>query len=298
MASFTSAVAVSGPVGTRLRAYITLTKPRIIELLLVTTVPSMVVAAEGWPGLGLATATLVGGSLSAAGANAINQVLERNVDARMRRTSSRPLPRGAITPRGALRFGVGLGVGGFVWLWRLVNLPSALLATSALLFYVLVYTAWLKRATTQNIVIGGAAGAVPVLVGWAAVTGSLAGPAWLLYAIVFFWTPPHFWALALHHVEDYRRAGIPMLPVVRGEAATRSQMLAHSGLMAAATLLLIPAAGMGPLYTVAAVALGAVFFHRARRTGRGRSTPLEMFRFSVVYLTVLFVAIAMDVLVR
>ena len=298
MPAFSSPVSAVRPVGVTIRAYVALTKPRIVELLLATTVPSMVLAAEGWPGLALVAATLVGGSLSAAGANAINQVMERDVDARMRRTSARPLPSGTVPPRHALMFGVGLGAGGFFWLWRLVNLPSALLATSALLFYVLVYTAWLKRSTTQNIVIGGAAGAVPVLVGWTAVNEALSGPAWVLFAVVFFWTPPHFWALALHHVEDYRRAGIPMLPVVRGETATRRQMLVHGVVTVAATLLLVPVAAMGPLYTVTAVVLGGLLLHRIRRIGGGRRRPIETFRFSVVYLTVLFAAVAVDAFVR
>ncbi|HEY5727125.1 MAG TPA: heme o synthase, partial [Acidimicrobiia bacterium] len=202
--------------GDRVRAYVELTKPRIIELLLITTVPAMIVAAEGWPGLGLIMATLVGGTLSAAGANTLNQVLDRDIDRVMRRTASRPLPTDRVTPGHAVVFGMALGIAGFAWLWATTNLLAAVLSTAGLAFYVLVYTMWLKRTTTQNIVIGGAAGAVPPLVGWAAVTGSLALPAWFMFAIVFYWTPPHFWALSLRYRDDYAAAGVPMMPVVVG----------------------------------------------------------------------------------
>lgn len=283
---------------TTVGAYLALTKPRIIELLLITTIPAMFLAEGGWPGLGLMVATLIGGTLSAGGANAINQVLERDIDGLMRRTRARPLPQGAVDPVRATVFGVSLGMAGFLWLWWTVNLPSALLATAAFCFYVLVYTVLLKRSTPQNIVIGGAAGAVPVLVGWTAVTGTLAPPAWILFAIVFFWTPPHFWALALHHKEDYRRAGIPMLPVVGGERATRRQMIAHTAAMIVATIALVPVAPMGPLYTITALILGAMFVVAVLRVGTTRRSGLELFRFSITYLTVLFSAMAVDALLR
>lgn len=281
----------------RLRAYVALTKPRIIELLLVTTVPAMMLAYRGWPGLGLVAATLIGGSLCAGGANALNQALEGDIDSRMRRTSARPLPQGDLPPGHALGFGVVLGVTGFLILWMAANLLAATLAAGALGFYVLVYTIWLKRLTPQNIVVGGAAGAVPTLVGWAAVTGSLAGSAWLLFAVVFFWTPPHFWALALHHVKDYRRAGIPMLPVVRGPEATRVQMLAHTVFTVLASVALILVADMGPAYSVTAIVLGGVFMWQVWGVTRDRRRPMVTFRVSIWYLTILFGAVAIDALV-
>lgn len=286
------------PRGAELRAYVVLTKPRIIELLLVTTIPAMMLAEGGWPGISLVVATLLGGTLSAGGANAINQALEGDVDARMRRTSTRPLPRGDVSPGRALTFGIALGIGGFLILWATSNLLAASLAAAALGFYVVVYTLWLKRRTTQNIVIGGAAGAVPALVGWAAVTDSLASPAWMLFAIVFFWTPPHFWALALRHEKDYRRAGIPMLPVVHGPDATRAQMIAHTILAVTASLALIPVAGMGPTYWLAAIVLGIVFLQQVWKVTGDRRRPMAAFRFSVWYLSVLFAAVAIDVLLK
>lgn len=286
------------PRGAELRAYVVLTKPRIIELLLVTTIPAMMLAEGGWPGISLVVATLLGGTLSAGGANAINQALEGDVDARMRRTSTRPLPRGDVSPGRALTFGIALGIGGFLILWATSNLLAASLAAAALGFYVVVYTLWLKRRTTQNIVIGGAAGAVPALVGWAAVTDSLASPAWMLFAIVFFWTPPHFWALALRHEKDYRRAGIPMLPVVHGPDATRAQMIAHTILAVTASMALIPVAGMGPTYWLAAIVLGIVFLQQVWKVTGDRRRPMAAFRFSVWYLSVLFAAVAIDVLLK
>lgn len=284
--------------GGGLRAYVALTKPRIIELLLVTTVPAMMLAYRGWPGLGLVIATLIGGSLCAGGANAINQALEGDIDARMRRTSARPLPTGVVSPDRALGFGVVLGAAGFLILWTAANLMAATLAAGALGFYVLVYTMWLKRLTPQNIVIGGAAGAVPTLVGWVAVTGALAGSSWLLFAVVFFWTPPHFWALALHHVKDYRRAGVPMLPVVRGSEATRVQMLAHTVLTVLASMALVPVADMGPAYSLTAIVLGVVFMWQVWGVTRNRHRPMVTFRFSIWYLTILFAAVAIDALVN
>src|SRR6476661_3015602 len=212
----------------RMAAYVALTKPRIIALLLVTTVPAMVVAERGMPPTWLILATLVGGTLAAAGANATNMVIDRDIDKLMRRTSRRPLVTGEITPRNALIFAIALEVAAAVWLSLVVNPLSAALAIAATLFYVLVYTIWLKRTSVQNIVIGGAAGAVPVLVGWSAVTGSLAWPALVMFLIVFFWTPAHFWALALKYKDDYARAGIPMLPVVRGVRETTRQIAAYA----------------------------------------------------------------------
>ncbi len=289
--------AVIGSRRERVAAYVALTKPRIIELLLITTVPAMVLAADGWPGAWLVVATLIGGTMSAGGANAINNFVDRDVDAAMRRTAHRPLPAHRVEPAAALRFGVVLGVAGFAWLWAAVNLASAALATGALLFYVLVYTIYLKRTTTQNIVIGGAAGAAPVLVGWAAVTGSLSLAAWIMFAIVFFWTPPHFWALALRYRDDYERAGVPMLPVVAGVEHTVRQILLYSVQLVAVTLLLYPAAPMGLTYLIAAIALGLVLVAGAWRLRRRPDRAMVFFRFSNVYLTLLFAAIALDVFV-
>ena len=290
--------AVTGSRGEKVRAFVGLTKPRIVELLLITTVPAMVLAAEGWPGTWLVVNTLIGGSLSAGGANAVNSYIDRDIDRVMRRTARRPLPATRVEPRHALVFGALLGAAGFGWLWVAVNLLAAGLATAALLFYVFVYSMLLKRTTVQNIVIGGAAGAVPVLVGWAAVTGSLGWAPWLMFGIVFYWTPPHFWALALRYKDDYERAGVPMLPVVAGVPATTRKIMAYSVVLAAVSLLLIPAAGMGPLYGIAAVVLGAGFVVGSWRLHRRPSAAMQLFRFSNVYLTLLFAAMAVDVFAR
>jgi protoheme IX farnesyltransferase len=278
------------------RAYFLLTKPRIIELLLVTTVPTMFIAARGVPSPWLMAATLFGGALSAASANVLNCYLDRDIDALMRRTARRPLPAHRVDPADALRFGLA----GFVWLWATVNLLSAVLATAAILFYVFVYTIGLKRRSTQNIVIGGAAGAVPVLVGWSAVTGRVDLPALVLFAIIFYWTPPHFWALSLRYKDDYAAAGVPMLPVVRGARETSTQILYYTVLLVAVTLLLYPAGHMGMVYLAAAVALGGAFIWRAlelRRDLSGRRA-IRLFSFSNVYLALLFCAMALDAVVR
>jgi len=284
-----------------LRAYIALTKPRIIELLLVTTVPTMVLAEGGIPSPWLMAAVVIGGALAAGGANAINQYVDRDIDDLMRRTRHRPLPSHAITPRRALVFGVALSVISFAWLALVVNLLSALLAVSAIGFYVFVYTLWLKRTTPQNIVIGGAAGCVPVLVAWAAVTGEVGLPALVLFAIVFYWTPPHFWALALRYRGDYAAANVPMMPVVRGEVETARQIVLYSIALVGVSLLLLPAAGMGWIYLAAAVVLGALFLWRALRlradAGSSRAA-IGLFRYSISYLTLLFAAVAADALVR
>jgi heme o synthase len=282
------------------RAYFLLTKPRIIELLLVTTVPTMFIAARGVPSPWLMAATLFGGTLSAASANVLNCYLDRDIDALMRRTARRPLPAHRVDPADALRFGLVLGVAGFVWLWATVNLLSAALATAAILFYVFVYTIGLKRRSTQNIVIGGAAGAVPVLVGWSAVTGQVGLPALVLFAIVFYWTPPHFWALSLRFKDDYAAAGVPMLPVVRGARETSTQILYYTVLLVAVTLLLYPAGRMGALYLAAAVALGGAFIWRALELRRDLDSrrAIRLFSFSNTYLALLFFAMALDAVVR
>ncbi|MPZ86478.1 MAG: protoheme IX farnesyltransferase [Nitriliruptorales bacterium] len=281
------------------RAYVGLTKPRIIELLLVTTLPTMVVAQRGIPDLWLVMATLIGGTLAAGGANTINSWADRDIDEQMHRTSHRPLPRHAVSPANALRFGILLGALAFVWLALAVNLLSALLATAALLFYVFVYTLGLKRRTVQNIVIGGAAGCVPVLVGWSAVTGEVGLPALVLFAIVFAWTPPHFWALAMKYSDDYARAGVPMLPVVAGPKETARQILLYTILLVSVTLLFGPVGGMGPLYLMAALVLGGIFICYAVRLLRHQTERLAMrtFRYSITYLGLLFTAMAADAII-
>jgi protoheme IX farnesyltransferase len=286
--------------GSALVAYYQLTKPRIVLLLLITTVPSMILAARGVPSLWLILATLIGGTMSAGGANAINQYLDRDIDELMARTRRRPLPAHAIRPRNALVFGIGLGVAGFGWLVATVNLPAALLSAAALAFYVFVYTLWLKRSSPQNIVIGGAAGAAPALVGWAAVTGRVEWPAVVLFMIVFLWTPPHFWALSLRYRRDYQAAGVPMLPVVAGVEATTRSILRYSVILVAATLVLWPVAPTGPIYAAAAVLLGVVFVARARHL-RAKQSPkasMVLFRYSIAYLALLFGAVALDTVVR
>jgi protoheme IX farnesyltransferase len=287
--------------GDTLRAYVALTKPRIIELLLVTTVPTMVLAERGLPSVWLMAAVVFGGSLAAGGANTINMYLDRDIDDLMRRTRHRPLPRHAVAPTRALAFGIGLSVVSFAWLTVTVNLLSALLAASAIGFYVFVYTLWLKRSTPQNIVIGGAAGCAPVLVAWAAVTGTVQVPALILFAIVFYWTPPHFWALALRYRGDYAAASVPMLPVVRGEAETARQIVIYTILLVVVSLLLFPAARMGLIYLAAAVGLGVAFIWYALRVVRDTSdgrAAISLFRFSISYLTLLFAAVAADSLLR
>ena len=279
--------------------YVALTKPRIILLLLATTVAAMVVAAGGWLSPALLVYTLLGGTLAAGAANAINCYWDRDIDAVMTRTRRRPVPAGRVAPRRALAFGAVLAVLAVAVLGGLVNWLSAALALAGLLFYVLVYTMWLKRTTPQNIVIGGAAGAVPPLVGWAAVTGRVEVPALLLFLIVFLWTPPHFWALALQRRQEYAAAGVPMLPVVAGEATTRRQIVGYTVALVAATLLLVPLGGAGGLYLAAAVLLGAGFLRLALavlREGSARAAG-GLFGYSIVYLVLLLAALMVDRLV-
>jgi protoheme IX farnesyltransferase len=277
-------------------AYFQLTKPRIVVLLLITTVPAMMLAERRPPSFWLVLATLAGGMVAAGSANAINCYLDRDVDEVMRRTRRRPLPAHRIEPERALAFGYVLGAISFFFLAIVVNVLAATLALSAIAFYVFVYTMWLKRTTVQNIVIGGAAGAVPALVGWAAVTGTVGVPAWILFAIVFVWTPPHFWALSLRYQGDYAAAGIPMLPVVRGERETRRQIVRYSLLLFATSLLLVPLGHMGPTYAAAAVVLGGWFLWRALALWRSDSAaePMRLFRYSIMYLGLLFAAVAVD----
>ena len=277
------------------RASLELTKPRIIELLLTTTLPAMILAAGGWPGWWLAIATLIGGTLSAGGANVINQVMDADIDRVMRRTRGRPLPTHRVGARSAMVFGVTLGIAGFAWLLMMTNVLAALLSTAGLLFYVLVYTLVLKRTSTQNIVIGGAAGAVPPLVGWAAVTGTLAVPAWVLFAIVFFWTPPHFWALALRYDEDYRAARIPMLPGIVGTSMTTDHILLYSIVTVGVSLLLVP--WVGWIYLAAVVVLGAWLISGAVHLRANPDMAMRYFTATNGYLAGVFLAVAIDVLV-
>jgi protoheme IX farnesyltransferase len=272
----------------------------VIELLLVTTLPAMILAAGALPSVALIVEVLVGGALGAGGANTINCWIERDRDQIMRRTAHRPLPSGQIAPARALVFGIVLEVTAFALLWSTVNLLSALLVVGATLFYVFVYTIWLKPRSPQNIVIGGAAGAVPVLVGWASVTGELSAAAWVLFAIVFFWTPPHFWALSLRYYDDYEAAGIPMLPVAKGVDVALREIAVYTAVVVATTLVLSLVADTGAIYLVAAVVLGAVFAWRALQLVRNSSPQraIKFFAFSNVYLALLFAAIAVDTLVR
>ena len=284
------------PAPSLLRDYVALTKPRIIVLLEITALAAMVMGARGWPGTWRVVATLAGGALAAGGANAINMWFDRDIDRAMGRTCSRPIPSGRISAGAALGFGIALGVAAFVLLALAVNLLSAVLAVSALLFYVGVYTMWLKRSSMQNIVIGGAAGAVPPLVGIAAVSGRLDVTALYLFAIVFFWTPPHFWALALLMRGEYERAGVPMLPVVRGTGPTRASILNYTVILAIVTILPVFAQTFGAVYAAGAVLLDALFLAgavRLLRDGTARAAR-ELFHFSLVYLALLFAVGAAD----
>ena len=280
--------------------YVALAKLRVVELLLITTVPTMVLAERGWPSTWLVIVTLVGGTMAAAGANAINMVVDRDIDALMVRTQGRPLVTGLITPRAAMVFAVSLEVVAFAILWAGANLLSAVLALSATLFYVFVYTLWLKRTSTQNIVIGGAAGAMPVLVGWAAVQNNVTWSPVVLFLVIFLWTPPHFWALAIRHADDYRNAHVPMLPAVASLDVTVRKMVIYTALLVASTLALAPVADLGWIYTIAAVVTGALFLWGTIDLGRN-PTPqrsMRVFGYSITYVTLLFGAITIDVLVR
>ena len=283
----------------RVAGYVALTKPRIIELLLVTTVPTMFVAERSVPSVWLMVATVVGGTLAAGGANAMNMVIDRDIDGLMERTMHRPLVQGVMSPRAALTFAVGIEVVAFVWLFTTVNLLSALLAVSATFFYVFVYTLWLKRTTTQNIVIGGAAGAVPVLVGWSAVTNSLGWAPVVLFLVIFFWTPPHFWALAIRYREDYSAASVPMLPAVATLAATARKITLYTVMLVGTTLVFAPVADMGAVYVAAALILGALFGVLALAVQRDPTerSAMRLFSYSITYVTLLFAAMIVDVLI-
>jgi protoheme IX farnesyltransferase len=284
------------PIKQTISSYIDLMKPHVTVLLLGTTVAAMAIAYRGLPPLGLVLATLLGGAMSAGSANCINCYIDRDIDQIMGRTQRRSLPSGKVQPTQALIFGLILGVGSFLILAFFVNLLSALLATSAILFYVFVYTLWLKRTSAQNIVIGGAAGAVPVLVGWAAVTNTITLPAIWLFAIIFYWTPPHFWALSLLIQKDYEKARIPMMPVVMGEPETRKQIFLYSLLLLAVTLVLFAMGAMGNIYLAAALVLGGILVYMSFRLLRDKTKKWArtLFWYSNCYLAMIFAAMVID----
>jgi len=290
----------------KLKAYFALTKPRVIELLLVTTVPTMILAeaisserASVFPNVWLVIATLVGGALSAGSANAFNCYIDADIDKIMGRTKNRPLVTGELTKTEALWFAWTIGFASVIWLWVFANLLAALLSLAAIAFYVLIYTMLLKRRTPQNIVWGGAAGAMPVLIGWAAVTDSLSIAPWLLFLVIFLWTPPHYWPLSMRYREDYSAAGVPMLPVVRSHRTVGVQIALYSWAMIVSSLLLIPAAGMGWIYTGVSVVAGGWFLFEATRLyieskSEEPKSPMRLFHGSISYLTLLFIAVALD----
>ena len=275
-------------------------KLRVVELLLVTTVPTMIVAEEGLPSIFLILATLLGGTLSAGGANAINMFIDRDIDPLMERTRHRPLVTGILNPAEALTFAISIEALAFLWLWLTVNLLSAALAVGACLFYVFIYSLWLKRTSSSNIVIGGAAGAAPVLIGWTAVENSLDWPPLILFALIYLWTPPHFWALAIRYREDYSSAKIPMLPVVAGPEFTGTKMVLYSLEVWAVSIIFAPVAGMGMIYLCSALVLGAGFVYLSLqvRHHQTEKSAMRLFGFSITYLTLLFLIIAIDELVR
>ena len=281
-------------------AYLALTKPRIVELLLTTTVPTMILAARGWPGAGLVIGVLVGGALAAGGANAFNCYLDRDIDRLMHRTSRRPLVTGAVTDREALGFAWILSISSIALLALVANLLTAALTLAAILLYVVFYTMVLKRRTDQNIVWGGAAGCMPVVIGWASVTGSLDWPALVLFLVIFLWTPAHYWPLSVRYADDYARARVPMLSVTEGAGSVALQAVLYAWATTVMSLLLVPVAAMGLVYTVIAAGAGAwfiaeahvLYYHTVRRDGLGR--PMRVFHLSITYLTLLFVAIGVD----
>ena len=296
----TTRTAVERDIRSTLLGYLRLTKPRIVGLLVVTTLPAMIMAEGGIPSLWLMVATVLGGSVVAGGANAMNMYFDRDIDQMMLRTQERPVPTGQVDPERAAIFGVFLGSAGFIFMMVAVNALAAYLTIGAFAFYVVVYTLLLKRTTRHNIVIGGAAGALPPVIGWAAVTGTISFEAVLMFAIVTLWTPPHFWALSINYSKDYERAGIPMLPVVAGPDETKRQILLYTVALVAVTVGLALAGDTGWIYLVAATLLGAGFIYYALRLWRSLSAreSMALFRYSIVYLAVLFGAIAMDTLVR
>ena len=300
LSAVTTTTRVARDVNGAVLAYVRLTKPRIVLLLVITTIPAMMLADGGLPSPWLILATVVGGSVVAGGANALNMYFDRDIDELMLRTRDRPVPAGQIEPEKAALFGLALALGGFLFLEWTVNLLAAALTLAAFGFYVLIYTVLLKRATSLNIVIGGAAGAMPPVIGWAAVNNELAIPALIMFTIVTLWTPPHFWALSLNYSRDYERAGVPMLPVVAGPAQTKRQIFAYSLALVVASLLLAFYSDAGVVYFAAASVLGGGFLYYSLRLLRSSSprAASDLFRYSIAYLGLLFAAIAIDVLVK
>jgi protoheme IX farnesyltransferase len=281
------------------KAYVALTKPRVMELLLVTTIPVMILAQGGLPDLWLVIATVVGGAMSAGSAAAFNCYIDRDIDKIMKRTKNRPLVTGDLSPREALVFAWVLALASTAWLLATTNLLAASLSVAAIAFYVFVYTLWLKRRTSQNIIWGGIAGCFPVLIGWAAVTGSLTWAPVILFGVVFLWTPPHYWPLSMKYRDDYKSVGVPMLGVVRGRAQVGLQVILYTWATVACSLLLIPAAGMGVVYTVTAIGAGVWFIYETHRLynlaiRRESVSPMRVFHGSISYLTILFLAVAID----
>ncbi|MEY2916039.1 MAG: hypothetical protein RLZ69_163 [Actinomycetota bacterium] len=292
-----------GPLVRKFKAYLALTKPRVIELLLITTVPTMILAKQGMPSLVLILNTLIGGALSAGSANAFNCYIDADIDKVMGRTKGRPLVTGELTKRQAFIFAWTIGLISFAWLGLTTNWLAAWLSVAAILFYVFIYTLLLKRRTPQNIVWGGAAGSMPVLIGWAAVTNDLSIAPWVLFLVIFLWTPPHYWPLSMRYREDYATAGVPMLPVVRGDRTVAVQIILYSWALFISTLILIPAGNMGWIYTAVSVLSGGWFMYesyvlyRQGVTGTVKN-PMRLFHGSISYLTVLFIAVALDPLIH
>lgn len=283
----------------KVKGYISLTKPRVMELLLVTTVPVMILAQGGIPNLWLVLATVIGGAMSAGSAGAFNCYIDRDIDKVMKRTSKRPLVTGVLTPREALVFSWALAIASTVWLYVTTNPLTAALSVGAIFFYVVIYTLWLKRWTSQNIIWGGIAGCFPVLIGWAAVANSLSWAPFILFAVVFLWTPPHYWPLSMKYRDDYKSAGVPMLSVVRGRAQVGLQVILYAWATVACSLLLIPVASMGIVYTVVAIASGSWFVYETHRLynlaiRHEKVSPMRVFHGSISYLTLLFVAVGID----
>ncbi|NUU23683.1 MAG: protoheme IX farnesyltransferase [Streptomycetaceae bacterium] len=295
----------SRPPAARVLAFVALTKPRIIELLLISTIPVMFLADKGLPNLGLVLVVCFGGYLSAGSANAFNMYIDRDIDRLMHRTERRPLVTGMVSPRECLAFAAALGVVSTAWFWILVNPLSAALSVFAIFYYVVVYTMMLKRRTPQNIVWGGIAGCMQVLIGWTAVTNSLDWAPFVLFMVVFFWTPPHYWPLSMKCSDDYANAGVPMLPVVAGNKVVAKQIVVYSWVMVATSMLLWPAAGTGWLYPAAAAVLGVAWLYEAHALQRrakaevtgGKLKEMRLFHWSITYLTLLFVAVAVDPLI-
>ncbi len=280
----------------RVAGFVALTKPRIIELLLITTVPTQIVAARGMPSGWLMLNTVIGGTLAAGGANAVNMYVDRDIDKVMKRTQGRPLVTGVVSPGEALVFAIAIEIIAFAWLWYWVNLLSAVLGVAACLFYVFIYTLWLKRTSTHNIVIGGAAGAAPVLIGWSSVTNSLDWAPVILFALMFYWTPPHFWALAIKYKDDYASVDVPMLPSVASLRTTASRILVYTVILWGLSILFSPVAEMGPVYLISAVVLGGAFTAMAVKLWLEPTTKqaMRVFTYSITYITLLFGAMAVD----